>query len=156
MNPKWSKLQEEFLALSLPPKIAEFTFLPPNQYRIERYMGKEIMVVAEDRWITPSGESGICLVVTPSGKVYVADLLTYKTNEYCSASFKQFVAIANKYFFMSQDLLSHDVDGTDELHNLEAQEKKFRGFIQQIDSTALSDANNFWSTFAEEIGYGFN
>lgn len=87
MNPIWSKFQEESLELSLPSKIAEFTFLSPNQYRIEKYMGKEIMVVAEDRWITPSGEYGVCLVITLSGQVYVADLLTYKPSEYCSESF---------------------------------------------------------------------
>lgn len=155
MNPKWSNFQEDFLKLSLPSQISEFTFLSPNQYRIECDMGEERMVVAEDRWSTSSGESGLCLVVTLSGQVYVADLLTYQTNAYCSASFPQFIAIANQYFLMSQAWQSSN-DDADELHNLEVQERAFRDFIQQIDCTALSDQNHFWSIFAEEIGYGFN
>ena len=32
-------------------------------------------------------------------------------------------------------------------------EKQFRHYIQQIDPTALSDENNMWSIYAEEIGY---
>ena len=59
----------------------------------------------------------------------------------------QFLLIAKKYLEIICGSQKHTIAESEQI------EKQFRHYIQQIDPTALSDENNMWSIYAEEIGY---
>ena len=144
MNEKWDKIKDQLLKLRLPQDgIDPLTFLAPEEWHIENYNGREILVVAEE---VPTYSGSICLVVDLDGKVYRAILPIYKIYQYCSNSFEQFLLICTKYLSMY-----HECD----IKSSEQRERSFRNYTHKIDPTALADEHNMWSVYAEEMGYGF-
>lgn len=144
MNEKWDKIKEQLLKLRLPQDgIDPLAFLAPEEWHIENYNGREILVVAEE---VPKYNGSIYLAVDLDGKVYRAILPMYKIYQYCSNSFEQFLLICTKYLSMY-----HECD----IKSSEQREKSFRNYTQKIDPTALADEHNMWSVYAEEMGYGF-
>lgn len=148
MDKQWESIFEE-VKQNRPSKekLFEYTFLPPDKVRIEKNSAQEVLVVAEDRW---SENYGMCLVAAQSGKVYVADMESYEFCTYCAESFGQFMRIAEKYWEVADD----GVDELDTLEGCEAQEKRLREAIEEIDATALDGEEYFWSMIVEEVGYG--
>ena len=144
MNEKWDKIKDQLLKLRLPQDgIDPLTFLAPEEWHIENYNGREILVVAEE---VPKYNGSICLVVDLDGKVYRAILPIYKIYQYCSNSFEQFLLICTKYLSMY-----HECD----IKSSEQRERSFRNYTHKIDPTALADEHNMWSVYGEEMGYGF-
>lgn len=143
---KWIRLKSELEILTTAQiSLSPYTFLKPSQCHNEIYKRHEILVFAEDE----AGQNGVlCLVIDRTENVYCADMHSFEILNYCNHSLSQFITIAERY-----TSFRHQMEDLCQ-RQLQEQEKKFRNFINQIDPTALEDENNFWSLYAEEMGYG--
>lgn len=138
MNNKLNKIYDSLEKIKYSRKeIQTFTLLQYDEYYIKKNNEQEFIVVAEDKW---DDRSGMCIVIDINGKVYTAEIPSYKIYHYCANSFKQFIDIAELYWSVMD-------------RNFEISEESIREKINKIDVTALKNDNNFWSVLTEEIGY---
>lgn len=147
MDGKWKTIYEEVKQKRpLREKLLEYTFLKTDRIYIERNDRQEVMVVAEDKW---SATYGMSLVITEDGRLWVAEMPDFAICNYCANSFGQFVAMAEQYWEIVGSASEEET-----FEKCEEPESILREAIRNIDPTALENENYFWSTLAEEIGYG--
>ncbi|MBQ7776856.1 MAG: hypothetical protein IJ379_13145 [Lachnospiraceae bacterium] len=127
LNAQWKELYDRVSELN-PSKeaVLEYTFLTPDKFRIENNGKQEVMVVAEDYW---SATYGMCLVLAQDGRVYVAEMPSYEICGYCAAGFSQFLAIAEKYWEVIEEVSEETTQ-----EECEKRERILRERIEGIDA----------------------
>lgn len=129
-----------------------YTFLAPDTLWTGETNGMPFVTVAEDRW-SPDGD-GLLIAVTAEGAVYILDLDSKETVDYCAASFPQFMEIMKLYQNLSENTPYPDVDDDEGIRACEEAEQTFRQQVMEIDPSAIEDEEGLWSTMIEELGSG--
>lgn len=129
-----------------------YTFLAPDALWTGETNGMPFVVVAEDRW-SPDG-GGFLIAVTGEGAVYILDLDSKETVDYCAAGFPQFMEIMKLYQKLREDTPDPSVFDEEGLRACEEAEQTFRQQVMEIDPSAIADEEGLWSTMIEELGSG--